>query len=79
MDLQTRKKEFVDEFLKIQNEKVIARFEKLLRREKESFNEDIESMSQEQLDAGIEKSLEDSRNDRVIEAKELKRKMKEWN
>ncbi|PRX46417.1 hypothetical protein [Salegentibacter salegens] len=79
MDLQTRKKEFVDEFLKIQNEKAIARFEKLLKREKQSSEENIEPMSQEQLDSDIEKSLEDSKNDRVMEAKELKRKMREWN
>ncbi len=79
MDLKTRKKEFVDEFLKIQNEKAIARFEELLKKERQSSEENIEPMSQEQLDADIEKSLEDSKNDRVMEAKELKRKIREWN
>ncbi|WP_037320778.1 hypothetical protein [Salegentibacter sp. Hel_I_6] len=79
MNLQTRKKEFVDEFLKIQNEKAIARFENLLKEEKQSSEENIEPMSQEQLNTDIEKSLEDSKNDRVMEAKALKRIIKEWN
>ncbi len=33
MDIQTRKLEFIQEFLKIQSEEVISRFEKLLQKE----------------------------------------------
>jgi len=36
MDIQTRKIAFVQEFLKLQNEDLISRFEKLLRTEKSS-------------------------------------------
>ncbi|NMH86702.1 hypothetical protein [Flavivirga algicola] len=34
MDLQTRKLEFIKEFLKIQSEDIIERLEKLLKKEK---------------------------------------------
>jgi preprotein translocase subunit Sss1 len=33
MDLQTRKIEFVQEFLKVQSEEIIVRLEKILRKE----------------------------------------------
>ena len=36
MDLQTRKIEFVQEFLKIQSEEAIERLEKLLKKEKKN-------------------------------------------
>ena len=74
MDIQTRKIEFVKEFLKLQSENVIARFEKLLKSE----NTEFEPMTVEEFNKRIDKSMEDSKNDRVIEATELLNEIKEW-
>jgi|TARA_B110000093_G_scaffold34900_1_gene36133 hypothetical protein len=74
VDIQTRKIEFVQEFLKLQSENVIARFEKLLKSENKGF----EPMTIEEFNKRIDKSMEDSKNDRVIEATELLNEIKEW-
>ena len=76
MDLQSRKIEFMQEFLKIQSEEVISRLENLLRKEKqESFN----SMTVEEFNLRIDKSMEDSINGKLIEASDLKAKIEKWN
>lgn len=79
MDLQTRKIEFVQEFLTIQSEEVITRLEKALRKEKKKSNQDdIQPMTIEEFKSRIDKSMDDSKNDRIIKASELKAKMKKW-
>ena len=76
MDLQSRKIEFMQEFLKIQSEEVISRLENILRKEKqENFN----PMSVQEFNLRIDKSMEDSKNGKLIEASELKAKMEKWN
>ena len=76
MDLQSRKIEFMQEFLKIQSEEVISRLENILRKEKQkNFN----PMSVEEFNLRIDKSMEDSKNGKLIEASELKAKMEKWN
>ena len=62
MDLQTRKIEFVQEFLKIQSEEAIERLEKLLKKEKKNTLPD--SMSLVELNERIEKSESDFKNNR---------------
>lgn len=80
MDLQARKNEFIQEFLKLQSEKAILRFEKLLEKEKKELSEDkFKPMTLEQFNNEIDQSLEDSKNDRVIKATDLKAKMRNWN
>ena len=75
MDLQSRKIEFMQEFLKIQSEEVISRLENILRKEKqENFN----PMSVEEFNLRIDKSMEDSKNGKLIEASELKAKIEKW-
>jgi len=79
MDLQSRKIEFVQEFLKIQSEEVISRLEKVLRKEnKKSDNDDFQPMSIEEFKSRIDKSMDDSKNHRVIKASELKARIKKW-
>ena len=76
MDLQSRKIEFMQEFLKIQSEEVISRLENILRKEKQkNFN----PMSVEEFNLRIDKSMEDSKSGKLIEASELKAKMEKWN
>ena len=80
MDLQTRKLELIQEFLKIQSEDVISRIEKILRKEnKISENEDFKPMTIEEFNSRIDQSMEDSINGRLIEASELKAKIDKWN
>ena len=80
MDLQTRKLELIQEFLKIQSEDVISSLEKILRKEnKISENEDFKPMTIEEFSSRIDQSMEDSKNARLIEASELKSKIDKWN
>jgi hypothetical protein len=76
MDLQARKEEFIREFLKLQNEKTVLYFEKLLK--KELLEANLKPLTPEQLNSEIDQSLEDSKKDRVIKATDLKAKIREW-
>lgn len=69
MDLQTRKIEFIQEFLKIQSEEAIERLEKLLKKEKKNKHSD--SMSAEKLNERIEKSESDFKNNRFKSTSDL--------
>ena len=65
MDIQTRK----IEFLKLQSEEVISRFEKMLRKENvRSEQEEFKYMS-----------MNDSKNKRLMRSSELKAEIEEWN
>lgn len=79
MDIQTRKIEFVQAFLKLQNEKLIARFEKLLNKEaKPSKSDSLKPMSSKELNERIDKSLKDSKNGRLTEVSKLISETKKW-
>lgn len=79
MDLQTRKLELIQEFLKVQSEDVISQLEKILKRENiKSEQEGFEPMTIEELNSRIDQSMEDSKKGRLIESSELKAKIDEW-
>lgn len=72
MDIQTRKIEFIQEFLKLQNDELISKFEKILKKEKDSSSKLIENpMSKEILNNRIEKSELDFENKRFKKTSEL--------
>ena len=72
MDLQSRKIEFVQEFLKIQSEEVISRLEKVLRKEKKAMDDRIsEPMTQDELNKRIDQSESDFLNNRFKSSSEL--------
>ena len=72
MDLQTRKIEFIQEFLKVQSEEVISRLEKLLWKERESSGpEDFKPMTKKELNNRIEQSESDFKNTRYKSNSEL--------
>ncbi|AJR03378.1 hypothetical protein [Siansivirga zeaxanthinifaciens] len=72
MNLEARKIEFVQEFLKLQSEEAVSRLEKILRKEKNASNERIfEPMTQEELDKRIDKSESDFLNNRFKSSSEL--------
>ncbi len=79
MDLEARKIEFVQEFLRLQNEEIISGLEKLLRARKiELIESNLKPMTMEEYDAEIDQAMMDSENGRMIEVGDLKAKIKKW-
>ena len=79
MNLEERKISFVQEFLKLQNEDIVIRLEKILRQRKsELVNDELKPMSMEQYDAEIDQALEDSRKGRMTKVTELKTRIQKW-
>jgi len=79
MDLQTRKLEFIQEFLKVQSEDVVDRLEKLLKKETSKLDkEDIKPFSMDELNNRINKSMVDSRDNKLTENKDLLAEMQKW-
>ncbi|QQQ26969.1 hypothetical protein [Chryseobacterium indoltheticum] len=63
MDIQSRKLEFIQDFLKLQSEEVIAQFEKLLKKAKNIEEENkLEKLTIEELNERISKSEDDFEN-----------------
>lgn len=80
MNLEARKISLVQEFLKIDNEKIISALENFLIRSKsEDFEKNLEPMSMEKFNSEIDIALEDEKNNRIIKAKDLKEKIQKWN
>ncbi|WP_158838066.1 hypothetical protein [Polaribacter sp. L3A8] len=80
MDIQTRKIEFIQDFLKIQSEELISRLETLLRKEDSPSNtNEFEPMTIEEFKNRIDKSMEDSKNGKLISSSDLKAKINKWN
>tara|TARA_R110002012_G_scaffold42418_8_gene115468 strand:+ start:16792 stop:17025 length:234 start_codon:yes stop_codon:yes gene_type:complete len=72
MNLEARKIEFVQEFLKLQSEEAVSRLEKLLKKERNATDERIfEPMTQEELDKRIDQSESDFQNNRFKNSSEL--------
>lgn len=72
MDLQTRKIEFVQEFLKLQSEEVISQFENLLKKKTLNFK----PMSVEEFNSRIDKSENDFKNGKFKTSTDLLGKYK---
>lgn len=73
MDLQTRKIEFVQEFLKLQSEELISQFENLL---KNKAQQNVKPMSVIELNARIDKSEDDFKNGKFKTSSEILSKYK---
>ena len=79
MELELRKINFIQEFLRIQDETVISDLEKLLLKTKsDSYEKNLKPMSIEQFNSEIDQSEDDIKNGRIITAEELKSKIKQW-
>lgn len=77
MNLESRKIEFVQEFLKLQNEGTISRLEKLLRKEKDISKERVfEPMTKAELERRINQSESDFQNNRFKNSSDLLAKYK---
>ncbi|AWK06876.1 hypothetical protein HYN56_22660 [Flavobacterium crocinum] len=77
MDLQTRKIEFVKEFLKIQSEELISQLENLLKSKDISDDNDFfKPMSIEEFNNRIDQSEDDFKNGRYKTTSQLLEKYK---
>lgn len=72
MNLEARKIEFIQEFLKLQSEEAVSRLEKILRKEKNASDEQIiEPMTQSELNKRIDQSESDFGNSKFKTSSEL--------
>ena len=79
MDLESRKIEFVQEFLRLQNEEIVSGLEKFLRKRKvELVEENLQPMTMKQYDEEMDQAESDSTNGRMIEVSDLKAKIEKW-
>lgn len=79
MNLEARKISLVQEFLRIDNEKIISALENLLHKSKsESFDENLKPISLDQLNSEIDKAIDDEDKGKLINAKDLKNKIQKW-
>jgi len=77
MDLDTRKIIFIKDFLKLESEKAISQFEKLLQKETK-MNVEFSPMSIIDYQQRIDKSLKDSKNGRFTESDDLISEIEKW-
>jgi hypothetical protein len=77
MDLQTRKINFIQNFLKIESENTIAEFEKLLSKETKLVTE-LMPMTIGEFNTRIEKSSQDSKNGNVTDVDILISEIEKW-
>lgn len=79
MDIESRKIEFIQEFLKLQNEEAISRLEKVLKKERElSINKEIQPMTTKEFNKRIDKSLKDSKEGKLTEVNDLLAEIEKW-
>lgn len=77
MDLDTRKIIFIKDFLKLESEKAISQFEKLLQKETK-LNPEYTPMSVIDFQKRIDKSLKDSKNGKLTESDDLISEIEKW-
>ncbi len=78
MNIQTRKIEFIQAFLKIQSEDLISRLEELLQKGREEEAE-FEPMRIEEFNQRVNIALSDSEDDSVTENSKLMSEIRQWN
>ena len=77
MDLQTRKLNFIQDFLKLESEKAISHLEKLLQKETQK-NSELKPMTMKEFQKRIDKSREDSQNGKLTENSKLISEIEKW-
>lgn len=79
MDLQARKIEFIQEFLKVQSEDVVVRLEKLLKKETSRIEKKgINPFSIDEFHKRIDASMHDSLHNKLTENQDLLAEMHTW-
>jgi hypothetical protein len=79
MDIQARKLHFVQEFLRVADDDIVTKLEKLLQFERQKkLTEDLNAMTMNEFKEIVEKSEEDFKNGRVTEARNLIGQIETW-
>ena len=79
MDIQTRKINFVQEFLRLRNIKLIEKLEKILLEDKaKDYEANLKPLSIDNFNNMIDKSIEDANQGNVVSARDLKESVKKW-
>ncbi len=79
MELQARKLQFIQEIIKLENEKILLKLEKLLRFEKNKQTEnDLPPLDIHELEELIEMAENDDTNGRLIDAKKILKDIDKW-
>ena len=79
MDIQTRKINFVQEFLRLRNTKLIEKLERLLLEDKaKDYEANLKPISIDNFNKMIDKSIDDAKHGNVINARDLKESVKKW-
>ena len=79
MDIRTRKINFIQEFLRLRNLKLIEKLEKILVEDKaRDYETNLKPMSIDNFNKMIDKSVEDVNQGNVVSARELKESVKKW-
>jgi hypothetical protein len=79
MDIQLRKIQFVQEFLRLDNEQVIAKLEKILSSEKDKLSKQkLKPYTVEELIESVERAEEDVKARRVTSVEDLLREIDTW-
>ena len=79
MDIQTRKINFVQEFLRLRNIKLIEKLEKILLEDKaKDYEANLKPMSIDNFNKIIDKSIDEVKQGKVVNARELKESVKKW-
>ena len=79
MDIQTRKINFVQEFLRLRNIKLIEKLEKILLEDKaKDYEANLKPISIDNFNKMVDKSIEDTKQGNVVNARDLKESVKKW-
>ena len=79
MDIQTRKINFVQEFLRLRNIKLIEKLEKILLEDKaKDYEANLKPMSVDNFNKMIDKSIDEVKQGKVVNTRELKESVKKW-
>lgn len=78
-DIASRKLSFVQEFLRISDEKLITKLEQLLRSERNKMiTKELNPMTMDEFNEMIDLAEEDFKNGRVTETNELLKIVETW-
>jgi hypothetical protein len=79
MDIQTRKIQFIQEFLNNADDKLLSRFEEILKEERKmAFEKEIKPMTLKEYEQLIDRAIDDVKNNRVKSASHLKKDIATW-
>lgn len=79
MNIQARKLDLIEEFLRINDEGLITKLESFIKQEKKiSHERSLKPMSLNEFHETIDQAKRDSDSGRVISHLELKKKVKTW-